>query len=384
MKRDLWLMTLSLLAWGVGDGLFYHFQPLYLAQLGASPEGIGRVLGVAGALVTVMHLPVGRLVDRWGPHRLLAAGWIVGTLGAVAMAAARGLTLFVLGLWLYHAALFVMVPLQAYLGQVRGRFSLARVLTLTSAAFNLGTIVGPWLGGRIAQVWGLPRVYALAAGLFTLSTILVLRTRPHPWPSGPAASHSTRASLRQALRDLPRPVWLLVGWIWLVFVLVTIPHPLLPNFLNEQRGVSLPRIGELGTLYALGATLSNALLGALPPFWGLSLAFSGQALAAGLIWRGQSWRAYQGAYFLFGGLRATRPLAHAQAQTRAPAGQRGLVYGLVETVVGLSLTVAAPLAGWLYARDPAMLFLAPALALLLLPVGWALSRPPRPTPRASG
>ncbi len=379
MNRDLLLMTLSLLAWGVGDGLFYHFQPLYLAQLGASPQGIGRVLGVAGALMTVVHLPVGRLVDRWGPHRLLAAGWMVGTLGAVAMAAARTLPLFVVGLWLYHAALFVMVPLQAYLSLVRGRLSLTRVLTLTSAAFNLGTVLGPWLGGRIAALWGLPRVYALAAALFTLSTALVLRTRPHPWNDGKHASAAARASLSQALRQLPGPVWAWVLWILVVFVLVTVPQPLLPNFLTTHRGVSLPRIGELGTLYALGATASNALLGGLSARWGLSLALAGQVAAAGMVWWGQGMNAYRAAYFLFGGLRATRPLAHAQAQALAPAGQRGLTYGLIETVVGLSLTVAAPLAGWLYAQQPALLFLMPLLGLALLPLGWWLSRSPRPT-----
>ncbi len=374
MNRDLLLMTLSLLAWGVGDGLFYHFQPLYLAELGASPEGIGRVLGVAGALMTVVHLPMGRVVDRWGPHRLLGAGWAVGTLGAVCMAAARSLPLFVVGLWLYHVSLFVMVPLQAYLSLVRGRFSLGRVLTLTSAAFNLGTVLGPWLGGRMAAAWGLSRVYAVAAGLFVLSTALVLRTRPHPWNDGDHAPAAARASLRRALRELPRPVWAFVVWTLVVFVLVTVPQPLLPNFLREQRGVSLPVIGELGTMYALGATAANAALGALTARWGLSLALAGQAAAAGLVWWGQGLAAYRGAYFLFGGLRATRPLAHAQAQALAPPGQRGLTYGLIETVVGLSLTVAAPLAGWLYTRHPAALFAMPALALLLLPVGWWLGR----------
>jgi len=375
MNRDLLLMMISLLAWGVGDGMFYHFQPLYLARLGASPEAIGRVLGVAGALMTVVHLPVGRLVDRWGPHRLLVAGWMVGTIGGVFMAVARRLSVFVVGLWFYHLSLFVMVPLQAYLSLVRGRFSLARVLTLTSGAFNLGMVVGPWLGGRIAAHWGLPRVYAVAAGLFVLSTVLVSRTRPHVWHESSPSQPAVASSWRQALRELPWGVWAFVAWLGVMLLLVTVPQPLLPNFLNEKRGVPLPVIGELGTWYALGATAANFTLGALTARWGLTLALAGQALAAGLIWHGASLGAYRSAYFLFGGMRAARPLAHAQIQELTTPQQRGLTYGLVETVAGLALTIASLLAGWLYTRAPFVLFAAPAVALGGLPLGWWLARP---------
>ena len=374
MNRDLRLMMISLLAWGVGDGMFYHFQPLYLARLGASPEAIGRVLGVAGALMTVVHLPVGRLVDRWGPHRLLTAGWMMGTVGGVCMALARSLPVFVAGLWFYHLSLFVMVPLQAYLSLVRGRLSLARVLTLTSGAFNLGMVAGPWLGGRIAAHWGLPRVYAVAASLFVLSTALVSRTRPHSWHEGPRSRSTSGSSWRRALRELPWGVWGFVAWLGVMLLLATVPQPLLSNFLNETRGIPLPVIGELGTWYALGATAANFTLGALTARWGLTLALAGQAVAAGLIWRGASLAAYRSAYFLFGGMRAARPLAHVQIQELTTPQQRGLTYGLVETVAGLSITIASLLAGWLYTHAPALLFIAPGVALLGLPLGWWLAR----------
>ncbi len=371
MTSDLLLMMLALLTWGLGDGMFYHFNTLYLEQLGASPERIGQVLGVAGALMTVVHLPVGRWVDRWGPHYWVWAGWAVGTLGGVVMALASGLRGFVLGLWIYHLSLFVMVPMQAYLSLVRGKLSLARVLTLTSAMFNLGTVLGPWLGGLIAARWGLGRVYAWAAGLFVLSTLMVLRTRDHPWNDGQHAAPEARASWRVALRQLPTVVWGFVAWVFIAGTLSALPQPLLPNFL-AQRGLQVQDIGTLGTFYALGATASNLALGALPALPGLSAALVGQALAAGLTWWGLHPWAYRGAYFLFGGVRATRPLAQALGQDLTPAGQRGLTYGLVETAVGLSLTVAAPLAGWLYGRWPLGMFLAPAIALLGLPVLWRL------------
>ena len=44
MNRNLLLVAISLFTWGVGEGLFIYFQPLYLQQWGADPLMIGAVL----------------------------------------------------------------------------------------------------------------------------------------------------------------------------------------------------------------------------------------------------------------------------------------------------------------------------------------------------
>ena len=49
MSRDLILVSISLFTWGIGEGMFYMFQPLYLQQWGASPVLIGALLGGMGA-----------------------------------------------------------------------------------------------------------------------------------------------------------------------------------------------------------------------------------------------------------------------------------------------------------------------------------------------
>jgi hypothetical protein len=43
MKRDLILIGTAMFAWGVGEGLFIYFQPIYLEQLGADPIMIGTI-----------------------------------------------------------------------------------------------------------------------------------------------------------------------------------------------------------------------------------------------------------------------------------------------------------------------------------------------------
>ncbi len=48
MNRNLLLVALSLFTWGVGEGLFIYFQPIYLQQWGADPLMIGAVFGEWG------------------------------------------------------------------------------------------------------------------------------------------------------------------------------------------------------------------------------------------------------------------------------------------------------------------------------------------------
>jgi len=44
MNRDIKLLTVSHVLWGVGEGLFLTLQPLYIQELGANPGQVGGVL----------------------------------------------------------------------------------------------------------------------------------------------------------------------------------------------------------------------------------------------------------------------------------------------------------------------------------------------------
>ena len=63
---------------------------------------------------------------------------------------------------------------------VRGGLSIERALTFVSAVYHLGAVIGPFLGGAVAEAYGLGNVYRIAAGIFLVSTALVLTTRKPP------------------------------------------------------------------------------------------------------------------------------------------------------------------------------------------------------------
>ena len=145
MARDLILIAISLFTWGLGESAFFSFQPLYLQQLGADPLRIGAILGGYGLAATLAHIPAGYIADRLGRRPVMVAAWIVGAVTTWIMALATSLPVFVAGMLLYSTTSFVIAPLNSYVAAARGRWSVGRVLTLVSACYNAGAVLGPSL-----------------------------------------------------------------------------------------------------------------------------------------------------------------------------------------------------------------------------------------------
>lgn len=363
MNRDLLFVALSLLTWGVGEGLFYFFQPLYLEELGADPVRIGGFLGLVGIAMTVSYLPAGYLSDRFGRRPLLRAAWIIGTLSTILLGFAPNLTVFVIGMVLYGATSFVTVPLNSYTTAARGRLSVGRTITLISAAFNFGAVSGPLLGGWIGQYYGLQSNFRLAIVFFLISTGFIFMIRPQPVEpiSGSEAGNRLRTMLT------PR----FLGFISLIFFCtfgMYLPQPLTQNFLQNERGISLTQIGELLASRSLGITLLNLGLGHLNARLGYLLGQAGMAVFSLLILSKSGFPLYLGAYFLMGSYMTARNLTFAQVRALVQSTNMGMAYGFMETVNALAIVFGPPLAGLLYEVQPDLVY---RISLVLILAGLA-------------
>lgn len=100
-------------------------------------------------------------------------------------------------------------------------------------------IIGPLTGGWLGDHFGIRIIYLVAAGLFILSTVLVTRIQAQP------------RDVQSA--DAPPPGLLknrrYLGFLGLAFGVAFatyLAQPLTPNFLQNERGLSLSQIGLLG------------------------------------------------------------------------------------------------------------------------------------------
>jgi len=358
MTRDLRLVAISLFFWGLGEATWYYFEPLYMQQLGADPIRIGVIIGLSSLAMTLTHLPAGALADRFGRRSILIAGWLSGVAAAGIMYLARSLTVFAVGLVLYGFTGFVISPLNSYITNARREWSVARALTTIGAAYSLGAIFGPALGGWFAERIELRSVFGLATVIFAISTAVIVFAAPQPVEKREEDLHYRDLFSNTALsRFLP-----------LVFVSIFAMYlswPLTPNFLQNERQMSVSQIGLFGAFNGVGLVLLNLGLGRLESRRGLILAQVFVAVSIVLIWQGPGAPWFAAGYLLAGAFRTAHSMLVAQAEGLVHRANLGLAYGAVETASGAVIVLAAPIAGALYGIRPTLPFPAGLLLIVL-------------------
>ncbi|MEA3350446.1 MAG: MFS transporter [Chloroflexota bacterium] len=362
MNRDLILIAIALFTWGIGEGSFYYFQPLYLEEMGASPISIGTILGAAGIAMTIAHIPAGYLADQFGRRKLLWLAWIIGLTAAWLMALAKTLPVFISGLLLYSLTMFIMSPLSSYITAARGKWSVGQALTSISATYNAGAVIGPLIGGFIGNNYGLKKTYLFAACIISISAIVAINLGEQPIEPKNTNNGNSLTKNRTYMS------YLVV--IFLAMFAMYMPQPLTPNFLQNERGLSLDTIGQICAAGNLGNVFLNLSLGRLSPSVGFLLGQIGVGMFSLLIWQAPGIPWYFIGYFMLGGYRTARSLASAQVQTFVDRANMGLVYGITETISASAAIIVPPIAGVIYDWKPEAIY---PLSLILVIVSLLVS-----------
>ena len=350
MNRNLPFVAAALLLWGFGEGLFFNFVPIYLdKQFLLSEYHIGVVLGVFGLSMAVTHIPAGRLADRWGRRPLLLVAWVLGLLSALVMGFALALPFFLLGLFGYGLTAFVSSPLSSYVTAARGKWPISTALSLTTATFGLGMVLGPVTGGWIGDHYGMRMSFLVAAVIFVFSNIMMFFIEAQP------IDHHDPESPPLHLMQNRQFIVLMAVLAFAIFSMY-LAQPLTPNFLEGVRGLSLSETGIIFTAGALGNSLTAMIFSRVRPRRGFLVSQMFVMLFAALIWKGTSLPIFALGYFLLGGFRAGRPMVMAQARELVHDSQMGLTYGVMETISAVILILTPPLAGILFERDPVIVY----------------------------
>ncbi len=374
MSRDLILLSISLMTWGVGEGMFLIFQPLYLQELGADPVAIGLILAAAGIMMSVAHIPAGHLADRIGRKPLLVVSWIAGILAAFVMALAPSLPFFVVGLLLYSLTAFVSSPLSSYVTAARNKLSVTRALTMVSALYNTGAFLGPWLGGQIGERFGLRTIYFIAGGIFFISLIILLFIKSQ-------AIENRDPNQVGTYKFVDRRFVIFLSVIFLAGFSMYLAQPFSPNYLQNQRGFSLETIGLLGSITSLGIIVMNLVLGNLNPYTGYLLGQLSVMLYTLILWRSTGYLWFCLGYFLVGGYRTSLSLATALTRNLVHQARMGLAYGMTATVGSSAVILASAVAGFLYQSNPSLMYI---VAFCLIIVSILLSARFIPKPSTTG
>ncbi|HNT75854.1 MAG TPA: MFS transporter [Anaerolineae bacterium] len=194
MKRQLGLLFLFVFVDILGFSLILPLLPYYAKSFGATPVVVGLLLS-ANAVTQLLGAPlIGRLSDRYGRRPLLLL-CILGTVaGFLLLGFANSLALLFISR-IVDGFLGGNISLaQAYITDVTDEQNRAKGMGLIGAAFGLGFIIGPAMGGLLSQGENYALPAFLAAGLAALNLVGVWLWLPE----------SLSPERRAALRNSPR------------------------------------------------------------------------------------------------------------------------------------------------------------------------------------
>jgi DHA1 family tetracycline resistance protein-like MFS transporter len=372
MNRDLVLLSISLMTWGVGEGMFLIFEPLYLQQLGTDPIAIGLIFAAAGIMMTIPHIPAGYLADRIGRKPLLLASWFTGMVTAFMMALAPSLPFYVVGLLLYNLTYFVSSPLSSYITAARDKLSVTRALTMVLAFYNFGYLLGPGLGGLVGERFGLRTIYFFSGGIFFISLIILLFIKSQPVDiQDPDQAGNGKFIDRRFITYL--------SVIFLAGFSMYLAQPLSSNYLQNQQGLSFQSIGLLGSITSLGVVILNLVIGNLNPYTGYLLGQLAVAVYTLILWRSTGFLWFCLGYFLVGGYRLSLSLATALTKNLVHQSRMGLAYGMIATVGSSTVVLASAVAGFLYQTKPPMMYII-AFCMIIVSILVSARFIPRPVP----
>ena len=185
----------------IGFGIVLPLLPSYAASFHVSDAGIGVLVASFSLMQFLLAHWWGRLSDRIGRRPVILVGLAGSALSYLLFALASNFWLLLLSRVVAGGMGATVNVAQAYLADTTTAERRARALGLIGAAFGLGFVVGPALGG-IASRWGNAAPGLIASGLTAINFLLALRWLPEPvriTPDGPAPVpvHWTRNKISQ-------------------------------------------------------------------------------------------------------------------------------------------------------------------------------------------
>lgn len=174
-KSPIGLIFLTLFIDMVGFGIVIPVLPLYAegTRIGATPAQLSWIVGVYSLLQLICSPLFGKLSDRVGRKPVLALS-ITGTaIGFLVLGAANTVWMLLLGRIIDGASGGNISTAMACIADVTTRENRSRNMGLVGAAFGLGFMIGPAIGGVLSHHVSLSAPFYFAAGLAFLNAALV-------------------------------------------------------------------------------------------------------------------------------------------------------------------------------------------------------------------
>jgi multidrug resistance protein len=345
----------------VGFGIVIPVLPFYAegTRFNATPRTVGLLFASYSVMQLVFSPILGRLSDKYGRRPVLLIS-IIGTgIGFLILGFATTLWMLFLGRILDGITGGNISTAQAYIADITTKEDRAKGMGLLGAAFGLGFVLGPAIGGILSR-WGIAVPFLFAAGLCFANAVLLYFTLPETV----TADHPARVSaaggrgFNQLIQSIAQPR---LGFVLAIYFLFIVAFSIMTTTFSLY---TIFRFGydaqHTGYLFAyvgiIAVIIQGGLIGRLVKKFGeMPLVITGAICFAGSLFAipfvgpqvgGLLALMIGGGVFSMGNSLATPALASLASKSVGPAEQ-GSVLGVTQSAASLARAVGPSLAALL-------------------------------------
>jgi len=154
-KRSIKAIYAMAVANGVGMGLTAPLYSIFIIEfIKADPAAVATVTTIAGLLGLMVTYPAGRISDSMGRRPVIISGTFLSRLTTMLIPFSKSLKLFgALSSIRSIAFNFSMPSFRALQADIVPREVRGKIFGTVQAAFNIGAVIGPLIGGHLYQLY---------------------------------------------------------------------------------------------------------------------------------------------------------------------------------------------------------------------------------------
>ena len=343
----------------IGFGIVIPVLPHYVegTSFNASPRTVGILFASYSVMQLIFSPILGRLSDRYGRRPVLFFSLLGTSLGFFIIGFATTLWMLFLGRIIDGITGGNISTAQAYVADVTTPENRAKGMGLIGAAFGLGFIFGPAIGGILSQ-WGIGVPFFFAGALALANAVLLYFTLPETvTPDHPARTSAAMGRWSQLVEAVRQPRLAYVLAIYFLFIVAfSIMTTSFALFTMYRFGYDATHNGYLFMYVGIiGAIIQGGLIGRLVKMFGeMPLIIAGALLFALSLFviplagpqTGLGMLLLVGGLFAVGNSLAT-PSLTTLASKSAGRGEQGGVLGVTQSVASLARAVGPMIAALL-------------------------------------
>ena len=179
MKRSpLVILLLTVLLDLIGFGIVLPLLPTYAKDLGANPFMIGLIASIFSIMQFFFSPLWGKLSDKIGRRPVMLISIFITAISYLVFSQASTIPLLIFARGLSGIGSANIAAAQAYITDVTDSKSRSGAMGMMGAAFGIGFIIGPLIGGLLKHNYGIQMVGYVSAALITIDFILAIFLLP--------------------------------------------------------------------------------------------------------------------------------------------------------------------------------------------------------------